>query len=95
MPGAASGTLVAGPCIVTRGMVGRPSMLRCLPCLTTVGWWGNLEFSGTQGCGGRIDGGATQHEGTGGVVAHKAVVFQECHDVFLDRLHMISLVPGR
>eukprot|EP00966_Prymnesium_polylepis_P022823 525052-Prymnesium_polylepis.1 len=25
--------------------------------------------------------------GTGGVVAHKAVVFQECHDIFLDRLH--------
>eukprot|EP00966_Prymnesium_polylepis_P224805 5199456-Prymnesium_polylepis.1 len=50
VPGAASGTLVAGPCIVTRGMVGRPSMLRCLPCVCDDGRDGGacLEFSGTQ-----------------------------------------------
>eukprot|EP00966_Prymnesium_polylepis_P148423 3428553-Prymnesium_polylepis.1 len=49
-------------------------MLRCLPCLTTVGMVGHtLSSTAHRASLGRIDGGAAQHEGTGGVVAYKAV----------------------
>ena len=56
---------------------GKPSLSWSLLTMCDDGRDGGacLELSGTQGCGSRIDGGATQHEGTGGVVAHKAVVF--------------------
>ena len=56
MPGAASGTLVAGPCKVTRGMVGGPAVDVALPTMFDDGRDGGayLEFSGTQGCGSRI-----------------------------------------
>ena len=56
----------------------------------------SCEFSGTQGCGSRIDGGAAQYEGTGGVVAYKAVgVFRSVYMKSSWTGCMISLVPGR
>ena len=45
MLGAAPGTFATGSCTWTRGMVGRPSMLRCLPCLMTVGMVGHILSS--------------------------------------------------